>query len=210
MPEPSAPTPSPTPMRSERGERNDQACTSSSRVDVPEDRRQRDLLAEEEEHHRRERADEAAQQALEHERSAHEPVRRADELHHLDLASPREDREPDRVRDQQHRRASRSTTRDEEDDLDHARDLEDALRGLLAVLDRLDAGELLRADRAAIAFTSSALRGVTSNEAGSGFDGRFAVSSGYFFCILFSASAFETNWYSLIPGRPCRDTRRPR
>ena len=55
--------------------------------------------------------------ALDHERAAHEPVRRADELHHLDLAPPREDREPDRVRDQHRRRrragprATRKTSR---------------------------------------------------------------------------------------------------
>ena len=41
--------------------------------------------------------------------------------------------------------APRSTiTAIEEDELDHARDAEDPLRELLPVLDRLDAGELLR------------------------------------------------------------------
>ena len=48
-------------------------------------------------------ADEALQQALEHERDADEPVGRADELHHLDLASSGEHRRADRVPDQQHR-----------------------------------------------------------------------------------------------------------
>ena len=46
----------------------------------------------------------------------------------------------------------------------------------------------------AITLTSSAFAGVTSNEAGSGFEGRLAVSAGYFFFIRFSASVFETNW----------------
>ena len=164
-------------------------------VDVAEDRGQRSLLADQEEHDRRERADEPAQQAFDHERAAHEPVRRADELHHLDLASAREDRQPDRVRDQQHGCREQDDDGDEEDDLDHARDLEDPLRR--------SAGRPSRARRrrsfcsgsiADSCFTSSACVGVISYESGSGFDGRFAVSSGYRFCMRWSASARETNW----------------
>src|SRR5262245_38928491 len=60
--------------------------------DVRQDRRQRDLLAEDEQQHGEEGASEAAEQSLEHERPADEPVRRADELHDLDLPSPGEDR----------------------------------------------------------------------------------------------------------------------
>src|SRR5215212_3112769 len=73
-------------------------------VDVAEDRRQRDLLAEKEQQDGDCRAGDSADQPLEHERPADEPVRGSDELHHLDLTAPREDREPDRVRDQERRR----------------------------------------------------------------------------------------------------------
>ena len=61
----------------------------------------------------------------------------------------------------------------------------------------------------AITFTSSARCGVISNDAGSGFEGRFAVSCGYFFCIRFSASVLETNWYSLI-RESCAEVRADR
>src|SRR5947199_3779118 len=68
-----------------------------------QERRQRDLLAQDEEDDRSYRPGRPADEPFEHERTAHEPVRRADELHHLDLAPAREDRQPDRVRDQQGR-----------------------------------------------------------------------------------------------------------
>ena len=47
---------------------------------------------------------------------------------------------------------------------------------------------------AEMSFTSSARRGVISYDAGSGFVGRSAVSSGYFLRIRSSASARVTNW----------------
>ena len=49
----------------------------------------------------------------------------------------------------------------------------------------------------AIASTSSALFGTISYEAGSGLEGRFAVSSGNFSRIRLSASALETKTYVL-------------
>ena len=109
-PEPSAPRSTPKPSRISAVQANVERVRVARVADVPEDRRQRDLLAEHEQDHRDHRAREPADQPLEHERSAHEPVRRADELHHLDLAPTREDRKPDRVRDQQRskRRAGRS------------------------------------------------------------------------------------------------------
>ena len=48
-------------------------------------------------------AEEADDQALDHERPADEPVGRADEAHDLDLAAAGEDREPDRVGHEQDR-----------------------------------------------------------------------------------------------------------
>ena len=178
MPEPSAPTPSPTPSRMSAVSPNESACTSSvvsmcpriagSAISLPS--RSSKTAASE--------PDEAAEQALEHERAAHEPVRRADELHHLDLAAAGEDREPDRVRDQEHRRDQQHDHRDEEDDPDPRADLEDALRGLLAVLHPLDAGELLAAQ---IGGDRLHVLGVPRRDlvrGGSGFDGRFAVSRG--------------------------------
>ena len=57
--------------------------------------------------------------------------------------------------------------------------LEDALRDLLAVLDLVDArGSFGCRSAAAIALTSSPWRGVTSNESGSGFEGRFVDELG--------------------------------
>ena len=204
MPEPSAPTPRPTAISASAVSAERERLHVVGRVDVAEDRGQRDLLAEEEQQHGGDRPDEAAQQPLEHERAADEPVRRADELHHLDLAAAREDREPDRVRDQDHRRDQQHDHHHEEDDPDPLADLEDALRRLLPVLDLLDArrtsGAEVGRDHLDVVRRS---RGVTSNEAGSGFEGRFAVSCGYFFFIRFSASVFETNWYSLIRRRRC-------
>src|SRR4051794_609743 len=82
----------------QRDQRERERPHVGARVEVVQDRRQRQLLAEHEQDDRGKRAGEAAQQALEHERAAHEPVGRAHELHHLDLASAREDRQPDRVR----------------------------------------------------------------------------------------------------------------
>jgi hypothetical protein len=73
--------------------------------------------------------------------------------------------------------------------------VEDHVRGLLAVVHRVDA----RRQRALMMLsyslsTFSALFGVTSSESGSGFDVRpFLTSAGYCFSLLSaSASAFET------------------
>ena len=46
-------------------------------------------------------ADQALDEALDHERHPDEPVGGADELHHLDLAPPGEHRHADRVEDEQ-------------------------------------------------------------------------------------------------------------
>src|SRR5919106_897070 len=54
-------------------------------------------------------------------------------------APTREDREPDRVRDQDRRGDEEDDAAEQEDVLDHVRDLEDALRLLLGVVDLLHA-----------------------------------------------------------------------
>ena len=98
-----------------------------------EQRRQRRLLAHEEQDHGEQRPDQAADQALEHERTADEPVRGPDELHHLDLAASREDREPDRVRDQDRGGGEEHEHGDPEDRVDDVRHAKDPLRLLLPV-----------------------------------------------------------------------------
>ena len=125
---------SPEPARAEqqsRADQNERVEGERERVDVVariqragvEQRRQRDLLAEDQQDHGADRPGESAEQALEHERPAHEPVRRADELHHLDLTPAREDRETDRVRDQQCRCGEQEDDGDDEEHLDHVRKL---------------------------------------------------------------------------------------
>ena len=52
----------------------------------------------------------------------------------------------------------------------------------------------------AISATSSPCFGMISNASGSGFPGNCLVSSGLFFCMIFSAFAFETNFTDLISG----------
>ena len=182
-PEPRAPTTRPTPSKIRAMSVKPSAWTSLDESMCAEDRGERRFLADQEQDDRREGAHQAAEEALDHERPAHEPVGRADELHHLDLPPAREDREPDRVRDEEYGCCEEDDHRDEEDDLDHACDLEDPLRRLLPVLDAIDSGELLSTDGSRSCLTSSACLGVISYESGSGFEGRSAVSSGYFFCI---------------------------
>jgi hypothetical protein len=53
----------------------------------------------------------------------------------------------------------------------------------------------------AIALTWSAFFGVTSNAAGSGFEERFLVRSGYFSFIRRSASSFEMKTASFVSGK---------
>src|SRR2546421_5205924 len=122
----------------DEGDRADVAA----RVDVAEDRRQHELLAEEQQHDGRQRAHKACDQPLQHERAANEPVRGADELHHLDLAPPGEDGEPDRVGDQKSRGDEQDEHRDHEHELDHARDAEDPLGRLLAVVEVVHPGRV--------------------------------------------------------------------
>ena len=143
---------------------------------------------------RRERSDEACQDALEHEGPAHVPVRRADELHHLDLAPASEDREADRVRDEDRRGREEDDDGDEEDDLDGPRDL----RGCAAKPPCRSAPGRRPASFAfwtaiAIASVSSPRLGTMSNDAGSGFEARFSVSSGLRFRMIASACSFEMN-----------------
>ena len=155
--------------------------------------RQRDRLAEDEEEDREQRAGDAAEQALEHERAAHEPVRRADELHHLDLASSREDREPDRVRDQQRstRRRARRVAIVKTTSITCAT-CEDAVRDLLAVVHPVDDRRLARQDdRVVERSTFSALSGVTLERVGQRVDGRSCDEVRVRFFICASASAFE-------------------
>src|SRR5919198_1131388 len=107
-------------------------------VDVLE----QDLLAEHEQDDRAERPGEAGHQTFQHERSADEPVRRAHELHHLDLAAPREDREANGVPDQDRRGDDEDDHGEDEEDVDPLRDLEQPVRGLLAVADVAYPGRL--------------------------------------------------------------------
>ena len=125
------------------------------------------------------RAEEADDQALDHERPADEPVGGADQAHHLDLAAARVDREADRVADQQQRGDQQQDGDHGEDDLDRAGDLADLL-GLLARVDdrrrstaligcRLAGGVgRLRAARTASRLSGSS--SLTLKEGGSGFE----------------------------------------
>ena len=130
---------------------------------------QRELATEEQEDDGEHAADEATDQAFEHERAPDEPVRRADELHHLDLATTREDGEPDRVRDQ-------DRGRDQED---HCGD-EEAISMMRAVLRILSVVSLPKSTlstlggrgsrRLAMSSAFSAFLGLISSAHGSGFD----------------------------------------
>ena len=158
---------------------NASACTSASSWMWPRICGIAISRLEEEQDDGGDRAREPGQQPFEHERPAHVPVRRADELHHLDLASAGMHREPDRVRDEDRRGREQHEDRDEEDDLDRARDR----RGCAARPPCRSAPRRRRRASTfwtpiAIASVSSPRIGTTSNEAGSGFEARFAVSSG--------------------------------
>src|SRR5919197_6195803 len=71
--------------QAERVQREGQRVYVGAGVDVAENPRQRELLAQHEQDNGGYGAREAAEETLEHERPAHEPIGRADELHHLDL-----------------------------------------------------------------------------------------------------------------------------
>ncbi len=194
-PEPTAPRPSRSRAGSARSAGTASACTSEPvESALCEDRRQRRspcrctsrITA-------RERAGDAAEQPLDHERAAHEPVRRADELHHLDLTPPREDREPDRVRDQERRgrRAARAP-RSGRSPRSHCATLEDPVRGLAAVLDLVDARrprvQAVRDRRR----SCSPFFGVTLERVRERVDGRFCGQRpGSCFCICLSACALR-------------------
>ncbi len=163
-------------------------------LDVAEDLRDRDLASDEEQEHRGERAHEAREDALEHERPADVPVRGADELHHLDLAAPREDREPDRVRDQDRRGREQDDDDDPEDDLDAAGDLQDPLRDLLAVAHLVDGRRASPSGprpRSPPCPRRAWERRRTTP--GSGFDARLAVRSGLRLRMISSAFSFVMN-----------------
>ena len=124
-------------------------------------------------------ADKAADQPLEHERAADEPVRRADELHHLDLTPPGEDREPDRVRDQERRRGRAGAPRSGRRSRSPRAICRIRFEVCFPYLTLSTPAQWRLLDLLAeLCGLSSALSGVTSQESGSGFAGRFASARG--------------------------------
>ena len=118
----------------EQGKRDESmvCCFESSQIEVRERIDDRDL-AHEQDPRATSPPDEAADEALDHERPADEPVGGADELHHLDLAAAGVDREADRVADQQQRGDQQQRRDHDQEDLQGAGDLADLARVLAGV-----------------------------------------------------------------------------